>query len=171
MVDEIIIHGVDVSECEYLRKCILPDNIGCKIDDFLCHDKPNCYFKQLARKTQECEELKKELRELKLKHTTLQNRCQQLDGVTTKAKCYEQALDKVSDIIGCIKETSIIMPVELLALIFSDPLMEYKLDKGHTIMYDDIIITDEITGQQIYLDVILYSKGVFINGEIYDEQE
>lgn len=73
------------------------------------------------------------------------------------------------------KETSIIMPVELLAYLIKDPLVEYKLDKGHTIMYDDItddiIITDEITGQEIYLDVILYSRGVFTNGEIYDEQE
>lgn len=73
------------------------------------------------------------------------------------------------------KETSIIMPIELLAYLIKDPLVEYKLDKGHTIMYDDItddiIITDEKTGQEIYLDVILYSRGVFTNGEIDDEQE
>lgn len=51
MVDEkpIIIDGIDVSKCKYHRKCVLPDNIGCKIDDFLCCDKPNCLFKQLAR--------------------------------------------------------------------------------------------------------------------------
>lgn len=58
--EPIIIDGVDVSECKHHRKCILPDNIGCKIDDFLCCDKPNCYFKQLIRKTQECEALKSE---------------------------------------------------------------------------------------------------------------
>ena len=73
------------------------------------------------------------------------------------------------------KETSIIMPIELLAYLIKDPLVEYKLDKGHTIMYDDItddiIIIDEKTGQEIYLDVILYSRGVFTNGEIDDEQE
>lgn len=39
---------------------------------------------------QECEELKKELRELKLKHTTLQNRYQQLDGATRYRKAPEE---------------------------------------------------------------------------------
>lgn len=67
------------------------------------------------------------------------------------------------------KETSIEMPVELLAYLINDPLIEYKLDKGHTIMYDnvtdDILMTDEITGQQIYLAVKLYSRDVFTNGE------
>lgn len=52
---QIIIDGVDVSKCKHHRKCILPDNIGCKIDDFLCRDKSNCYFKQSARKTHELE--------------------------------------------------------------------------------------------------------------------
>ena len=47
--EQIIIDGIDVSGCEHHRKCILPDNIGCKIDDFLCCDKPNCYFKQLQK--------------------------------------------------------------------------------------------------------------------------
>ena len=46
---EIIIHGVDVSKCKQHRKCILPDNIGCKIDDMLCCDKPNCNYKQLQK--------------------------------------------------------------------------------------------------------------------------
>lgn len=64
MHNQIIINGVDVSECKHHRKCILPDNIGCKIDDFLCCDKPNCYFKQLARKTAECEELKNKMKSL-----------------------------------------------------------------------------------------------------------
>ena len=50
--EPIIIDGVDVSRCKHHRKCILPDNIGCKIDDFLCCDKPNCNYKQLVRKTQ-----------------------------------------------------------------------------------------------------------------------
>lgn len=54
---QTIIDGGDVSKCKHHRKCILPDNIGCKIDDFLCCDKPNCYFKQLAHKTQECKKL------------------------------------------------------------------------------------------------------------------
>lgn len=59
--EQIMIDGVDVSKCKQHRKCILPDNIGCKIDDMLCCDKPNCEYKQLQRKEQECEELKKEI--------------------------------------------------------------------------------------------------------------
>lgn len=58
---EIIVDGVDVSGCEFLRNCIIPDNYGCKIDDSLCCDVTNCYYKQLKRKEQECEKLKKEL--------------------------------------------------------------------------------------------------------------
>lgn len=97
----------------------------------LCEDLPPCDdncqiyedFKQLARKTQECEkykklatdfkdvnkqlgykyltikqkceELKKKLRELELKNTTLQNRYQQLDGSITECDRYRKALEKI----------------------------------------------------------------------------
>lgn len=47
--EQIIIDGVDVSKCKYLPYC--NDKQG------NCAFEPNCYFKQLARKTQECEEL------------------------------------------------------------------------------------------------------------------
>ena len=59
MTKEIIIDGVNVAECEFLRKCVIPDNEGCAIDDSLCCDVGNCYFKQLQRLKQENEELKK----------------------------------------------------------------------------------------------------------------
>ena len=49
MTKEIIIGGVNVAECEFLRNCIIPDNYGCKIDDSLCCDIGNCYYKQLKR--------------------------------------------------------------------------------------------------------------------------
>ena len=59
MVDKpIIINGVDVSGCEHLGlykeyklKCG-----GCYPVD--CSDNPNCYYKQLLRKEQECEKAK-----------------------------------------------------------------------------------------------------------------
>lgn len=50
----IIIDGVDVSECFHCgsqNNCMIYGNEKC--DRF-----PNCYFRQLARKMQECEELK-----------------------------------------------------------------------------------------------------------------
>ena len=63
---QIIIDGVDVSECEYYNK----DDKTCRevngkyetdICDFDKCENSNCYFKQLKRKEQECEELKKQL--------------------------------------------------------------------------------------------------------------
>ena len=53
--EQIIIDGVDVSKCkDYHPK----NRFTCHPYICNCHQKPNCYFKQLARKTQECGELK-----------------------------------------------------------------------------------------------------------------
>lgn len=71
----IIIDEVDVSKCDnYLSDYQIANNIeGCyehikdvcecgdrsvETFNFYCKDNPNCYFKQLIRKTQECERLK-----------------------------------------------------------------------------------------------------------------
>lgn len=61
---EIIINGVDVSKCD---KLIVNQLYGyacnCEEDTHIissCKNRHNCYYKQLARKTQECEELKSE---------------------------------------------------------------------------------------------------------------
>lgn len=51
---EIIINGVDVSGCQFRDTPYFSPCGGCKNDD-------NCYYKQLQRKTKECEELKKQL--------------------------------------------------------------------------------------------------------------
>lgn len=106
--EEIIIDGIDVSGCEHHRKCILPDNIGCKIDDFLCCDKPNCDYKQLARKTQECEslkedcaELEQECEELKEENKVLQKLVSELEysvqtGIELNARCCN-ALEEIEN--------------------------------------------------------------------------
>ena len=98
---QIIIDGVDVSKCKHHRKCILPDNIGCKIDDFLCCDKPNCYFKQLALKTQECESLNKRASSLEEIADNLQQRnhhltqeCEELIKEKAEIKKYLGISDK-----------------------------------------------------------------------------
>lgn len=59
--ERIIIDGVDVSECEQItyKKSLNP---MCGNTWFCCYGRENCYFKQLARKTQECEELKERLK-------------------------------------------------------------------------------------------------------------
>ena len=63
--DQIIIDGVDVSECILRRRkepnCTVCNGYSSKVFEFDCSDFKNCYFKQLTRKTQECEELKRKL--------------------------------------------------------------------------------------------------------------
>ena len=59
MTDEqIIIDGVDVSGCEHLMQGIVP--FGCMEDRKTCScmNNPNCLYKQLKRKEQECEKAK-----------------------------------------------------------------------------------------------------------------
>ena len=62
--ERIIIDGVDVSECEQITyKNSL--NPMCGNTWFCCYGRENCYFKQLARKTAECEELKESVDKIK----------------------------------------------------------------------------------------------------------
>lgn len=65
---QIIVDGVDVKNCKGIDLSLSP-LVKCKslkfktsdggIAGIWCSDHTNCYFKQLARKTQECEALKK----------------------------------------------------------------------------------------------------------------
>ena len=68
--EQLIIDGVDVNECKgyyfsptgyHSCSSISQINELGYEQDTLCEQNPNCYFKQLARKTQECEELKEKL--------------------------------------------------------------------------------------------------------------
>lgn len=59
---EIIIDGVNVAECKYHSST--PSSELCYMKGNKCNDNPNCYYKQLKRKTQECEELKKKFKNL-----------------------------------------------------------------------------------------------------------
>lgn len=70
--EQIIIDGVDVSGCKYLPYC--NDKQG------NCGFESNCYFKQLARKTQEYEKLKEDYKELEQRCDELGTFC---DGIYT----------------------------------------------------------------------------------------
>ena len=65
---EIIIDGVDVSECEhqYYKKCKIDYDEW--INEIICYNEcqnnPNCHFKQLKRKEQECDKYKQALGEI-----------------------------------------------------------------------------------------------------------
>lgn len=70
MDKQIIIDGVDVSKCQdfYISTVINGEYCYCVSDNakhLACKNNPNCYFKQLKRKEQECENLKVEEKYLK----------------------------------------------------------------------------------------------------------
>lgn len=57
---QIIIDNVDVNGCEFYNK-VIGEDAYCNIDEehlCTCISYDNCYYKQLKRKEQECEELK-----------------------------------------------------------------------------------------------------------------
>lgn len=58
--ERIIIDGVDVQNCLFISTNGLSNHKIPYCREFTnnCKDNPNCYFKQLDRETQECEELK-----------------------------------------------------------------------------------------------------------------
>lgn len=56
--EQIIIDGVDIMECDYYYVEQETDQVKCDEFGGYCREHKNCDFKQLARKTQECEELK-----------------------------------------------------------------------------------------------------------------
>lgn len=91
--EKIIIDGVDVNECAYFdyenegtKECYAYSN-ECEAN--------NCYFKQLARKTQECEELKEEYTELKLENKELYRILADLKEVRKLKDRYRKALDDI----------------------------------------------------------------------------
>ena len=103
--EQIMIDGVNVSGCkEYIwalsHVCNL---VNGRTDKFECNYYPNCYFKQLARKTQECEELKKEIinknekiKELRFSVSDLTNRLCSLNAEKSfRIVDLEQTLDEI----------------------------------------------------------------------------
>lgn len=65
---EIIIDGVDVSECYGYVHNAKGYDCGETYSKFhyrYCEENPNCYYKQLKLKEQECEELKEKVKELR----------------------------------------------------------------------------------------------------------
>lgn len=59
---EIIIDGVDVAGCEDFKP---KDRFTCHPYICNCHQNPDCHYKQLRRKEQECKELRKKVEDYK----------------------------------------------------------------------------------------------------------
>lgn len=104
---EIIIDGVDVSECDFLWKEKLPKkvcnngNLDCN-----CNSNPNCYFKQLKRKEQELQAQRdfttQEQHKIYCvaydKTCETGNDCKQKNCVFKDRLKYKQALDEIEKI-------------------------------------------------------------------------
>ena len=97
--EEIIIDGMDVSGCEYVCNTAF-GNIGCKLpfsEEIHCCNIPNCYFKQLARKTQECEELLKENQQLR--NSLSDSLMFKFTGQENETNRYRKALEEIEEYI------------------------------------------------------------------------
>ena len=97
--EQIIIDGVDVSKCSgYIfdiagkQNCIA---LACN-STAICEKSPNCYFKQLARKTQECGELKENLNNSEKWRIKAEGLNEKLD---LKYTCYRKALEEIEEYI------------------------------------------------------------------------
>lgn len=115
--EQIMIDGVDVRKCESYNPLGNYNCGGCR----RCEERPDCDFKQLAHKTQECEELKKGLDLYKTwyraKHDDIKNylgRCYNAleeirkiiasTDVRTRPKLYDFEQDnKILDIISKVR--------------------------------------------------------------------
>jgi hypothetical protein len=81
---EIIIDGVDVAGCKYFnrfRSICHNKNLCCD-----CEKNQDCYYKQLARKEQECEELKNEYWKLEQGNDFLAEKNSRLKGCFAEIK-------------------------------------------------------------------------------------
>ena len=96
---QIIIDGVDVSVCKLYNEdngVVAPDGTAertelCYLTNDYCENNPNCYYKQLKRKEQECEELKHEVELM-------------MDCASCKVDEYKQTLTEIKEIAKNMNE-------------------------------------------------------------------
>ena len=110
---QMIIDGVNVNGCKYYNPNIKMDCILYPLQPDACKNNPNCYYKQLARKEQECEKYKQTLIEIKEIAEKVYNDCDNcyrdvdtnydVDCIDCtlggKAKLAEQILQKISEVL------------------------------------------------------------------------
>lgn len=107
--EKIIIGGVDVSECKCLHNVKVITELA-QPEDFeilcgatngaiKCEKWKDCYFKQLARKTQECEELKKQVETSEKWRIKAESLNEKLD---LKNTYYRKALEEIESI--CLED-------------------------------------------------------------------
>ena len=104
---QIIINGVDVSGCKKYEHEIVRCNATLKNMCFCggrCTDKKNadCYFKQLKRKEQECEELKKNVEHWKMEYKEAKAKGEWTYDLVKKRLC--EQLDQLKQTLTEIEE-------------------------------------------------------------------
>lgn len=95
--EQIMIDGCNVSGCEYACNTAFGKN-GCKhpvMKNIYCFKNPNCDFKQLARKTSECEELKKQLKTSEKWRINAESLNEKFDIKNTR---YRKALEEIEEV-------------------------------------------------------------------------
>lgn len=105
---QIISNGVDVSECKHFKnRTCLADYLLTDMDfsEAKCELCKDCYFKQLAHKTQECEGLKEEnftfeqlIKEYE-KYGAIEEIIEQLDQLKVAKEQAEHKLKRIKDIL------------------------------------------------------------------------
>lgn len=140
MDKQIIIDGVDVSGCELYRDdngVFAPDGTAertelCYLTNDYCGNNPNCYYKQLKAKEQECERLKhdngyevgaleKTIDNLKAENEELKEKinsllCSENCYKYKQAEKYKQTLTEIKDIAENITKLPISRPYDACIL-------------------------------------------------------
>ena len=104
--EQIIIDGINVKKCKHF--CLEPQIPDMALAGFSkicgeeyiakeCEDNPDCYFKQLARKTRECEELISEKDFYLQKIAVLEQECEELKRQKAVLKSWSKHLEQWKD--------------------------------------------------------------------------
>ena len=103
--EQIMINGVDVGGCRFYQikaNKLYPKAQYCgSMRNIFCEDNPNCYYKQLARKTQECEELLKENQQLR--NSLSDSLMFKFTGQENETNRYRKALEEIEKV--CLEDT------------------------------------------------------------------
>lgn len=104
MTEQIIINGVDVSGCiHYKNQTCIANYLFTNIpfSEAKCKISPNCHYKQLKRKEQECLTLINKNNRLKEKYNTLEMK---YDGKNAQYNNLKQECKKYKKYKKCIKD-------------------------------------------------------------------
>ena len=152
----IMINGVDVAGCEYLglyKECKLKCGSCYPID---CSDNPNCYYKQLKRKEQECQQAMDNYVQLDLQRVKEYNEL--VDLYKAKEQECEELRRSITKIFTCLIKAN--NRGKIVDTIWVDRI---------TTLWDYIALTLGIEGDQTQIEEQILQKISEYKGE-YNEK-